>query len=60
MITGSVRSTGKLAFRPDHVKFAVPKTANVGIKGRMCLGCGYVGMMGDLAKVRTLLKPEKV
>ncbi len=60
MITGSIRSTGKVNFRPDNVKFAVSKTANVGVQGVMCLNCGYVGMTGDTVKARKLLKLEKV
>ena len=60
MISGSVRSTGKGTFRPDNVKFAVPKTANVGVSGVMCLDCGYVGMTGDTVKARKLVKLAKV
>lgn len=55
MVTGSILSTGKTYFRPDHVKFTVPKTASVSVRGLMCLDCGGVELVADTKKARSLL-----
>ncbi len=56
--SGWIQSTGKMYFRPDHVKFFTHKTADISVNCTMCLECGAIEMAGDLNKVQSLVKSE--
>jgi hypothetical protein len=56
--SGWMQSTGKMYFRPDHVKFLTPKTADISVNGSMCLECGSIELVGDLKKLQSLNKSE--
>jgi predicted nucleic-acid-binding Zn-ribbon protein len=54
--SGWVQAAGKVYFRPDHVKFFAPKTADVSVNGMICLQCGTIELVGDTEKVQSLIK----
>ena len=56
--SGWMQSTGKLYFRPDHVKFLTAMTADISVNCSMCLECGAIEMAGDLNKAQSLNKSE--
>jgi hypothetical protein len=47
-------------FRPDHVKFFAPKTADLSIMGIMCTECGTIEFVGDIHKAQSLIKGSHV
>ena len=51
---GSLSSTGKLHFRPEHAKFLKLKTANVDVAANICMDCGHIILMADVGKVKAL------
>ena len=55
---GTILSTGKLHFRPEHARFLTLKTANIEVKAHLCLDCGHISLTGDAGKVKGLT--EKV
>ena len=54
--TGWVQSTGKMYFRPDKAKFFSPRTSDLGVSGRMCMECGFLELVGDLEKAKSVVK----
>ncbi len=58
--SGCVQSTGKVYFRPESVKFSVNKTADIAVKGLMCLTCGNIVLIGDVDKALILIKPTRI
>ena len=54
--TGWLQSTGKVGFRPDHVKFFTHRFADIQVGSRMCYACGNIELIGDLKKARSLAK----
>ena len=54
-VSGKTQSSGRVYFRPDKVKFFAPKTADLGVKGFMCLDCGTIELVGDVKKAGTLI-----
>jgi len=57
---GTILSTGKLHFRPEHARFLTLKTANIAVKAHLCLDCGQVSLTGDIEKVKRLTEKETV
>ena len=55
---GTVLSTGKLHFRPEHTRFLKLKTGNIEVHAYLCLDCGHVSLMGDAEKVKGLTEKE--
>ncbi len=55
---GTIRSTGKLHFRPEHAKFLKLKTANSEVKALLCLDCGHLSLTADAEKVKSLTESE--
>jgi predicted nucleic-acid-binding Zn-ribbon protein len=53
---GTIRSTGKLHFRPEHAKFLKLKTANSAVKALLCLDCGHISLTSDAEKVKALME----
>jgi predicted nucleic-acid-binding Zn-ribbon protein len=54
--TGWVQSTGKMYFRPDKAKFFSTRTSDLGVSGRMCMECGFLELVGDLEKAKSVVK----
>ena len=54
--SGYLQSTGRMSFRPKSVHFFAPKTATLSVRGRMCLECGSIDLVGDLDKAQALVK----
>jgi len=66
MEPGTILSTGKLHFRPEHARFLKLKTANVEVTAHLCLDCGHISLTGDAERVKglvakraTALEPRK-
>lgn len=57
---GKLQSTGRMYFRPDKVHFFALKTADLSMKGMMCLDCGNVQLIGDVKKAQSLVKDGEV
>ena len=51
---GSLHSTGRLVFRPEHAKFLKLRTANIEVDAGLCLDCGQIWLTADVARVKTL------
>jgi hypothetical protein len=58
--SGSLSSTGKLHFRPEHAKFLKLKTANVDVAANICMDCGHIILMADTDKVKVLHDETRV
>jgi hypothetical protein len=56
LTSGWAQSTGKMYFRPDKVNFFAPRTADLSVKGMMCLDCGTIELIGDINKAQSLIK----
>jgi predicted nucleic-acid-binding Zn-ribbon protein len=56
--SGTILSTGRLHFRPEHVKFLKLKTANLAVKAHLCMDCGHISLTADPAKARALTDQE--
>ena len=56
---GKIQSSGRVYFRPDKVNFFAPKTADLSVKGIMCLDCGSIELVGDIKKARSLIQRSK-
>ena len=52
--SGSLNSTGKVYFRPEHAKFLKLKTANIDVAANVCMDCGYIILTVDPEKVKAL------
>jgi len=55
MAAGKAQSSGRVYFRPDSVSFFSLQTADLAIKGFMCLDCGNIELVGDVKKARSLV-----
>jgi len=53
-IAGAVVSTGKLFFKPSDTPFLTLKTNDVAVHANMCLDCGVIVLVGDVAKAKSL------
>jgi len=51
---GTLSGAGEVHFKPDHTKFLKAATSNVNLKVNMCMECGYIALVGDVEKVKTL------
>ena len=51
---GTIHSTGKLHFRPEHAKFLKLKTADVEVNAGLCLDCGQIWLTADAERVKAL------
>jgi len=51
---GSLHSTGRLLFRPEHAKFMKLKTANIDVNAALCLDCGLIWLAADVDRVKAL------
>ena len=52
---GNIQSTGKIYFRPKNTKFLTLKTADIEIEGNICTDCGYIMLVGDKNKAKSLV-----
>ena len=52
--SGSLNSTGKVYFRPEHAKFLKLKTANIDVAANVCMDCGYIILTVDPEKIKAL------
>ena len=55
MAAGKAQSSGRVYFRPDNVNFFALQTADLAVKGFMCLDCGNIELVGDVKKARALV-----
>ncbi len=55
MAAGKAQSSGRVYFRPDSVNFFAMQTADLAVKGFMCLDCGNIELVGDVKKARSLV-----
>jgi predicted nucleic-acid-binding Zn-ribbon protein len=60
LASGWAQSTGKMYFRPDKVNFFALKTADLSVTGLMCLDCGFIELVGDTDKAKSLIKSREV
>jgi predicted nucleic-acid-binding Zn-ribbon protein len=51
---GKVQSTGQIHFRPKNTPFFTLSTNEVDISAEMCVDCGYILLIGNLAKLKKL------
>ena len=51
---GNLESAGRIYFRPENCKFLSLKTANVKLKAKVCVDCGYVIVLADTKKLKAL------
>ncbi len=51
---GNLESSGRIYFRPENCKFLSLKTANVKLKAKVCVDCGYVIVLADTEKLQSL------
>lgn len=51
---GAMVSGIRTAFRPQESKFLTLETGDVMTKATMCRGCGFIEILGDVAKLRRL------
>ncbi|RJP74893.1 MAG: DNA-binding protein [Candidatus Abyssobacteria bacterium SURF_17] len=58
LLSGQVRSTGKIYFVPGKAKFFVLSDSNVEVSARACPACGHVDMFADTAKLTRLMRQE--
>jgi len=42
-------------FRPNKAKFFAPRTADLPVSGRMCMECGFLELVGDLQKAKSVV-----
>lgn len=56
---GSIRSTGRIYFRPENTKFLTTTTNDVPLLANICMDCGHVMLVGDLRKADRLLGKAK-
>ncbi len=54
LITGTIRSSGRVHFSPDAVKFLSFHTSDLTLRAKMCSACGLISMIGDVEKLRIL------
>ena len=53
---GKTQSSGRVYFRPDKVNIFALNTADLAVKGIMCLDCGTIELVGDIKKARSLVR----
>jgi excisionase family DNA binding protein len=58
LVSGNVRSTGKLYFQPQRTKFFVLTDSMIGVSASACPACGHVQMFTDTAKLEKLMRDE--
>ncbi len=54
-VSGTVRSTGIVHFRPAAARFFTLHTADVPVQANMCAGCGFISLSGDPEKLELVL-----
>jgi len=58
LLSGSVRSTGKIYFMPKKTKFLVFSESVVNIAAHACPACGHVQMFADTEKLAKLMRQQ--
>ena len=58
LLSGTVRSTGKVYFQPEKTKFLVLSDSMINVGARACPVCGHVDMFADTAKLSKLMRAE--
>jgi predicted nucleic-acid-binding Zn-ribbon protein len=53
---GSIQSNGRVAFRAQNARFVIAKTGDIPVNANICLDCGYVELVGDVDKAKSLIK----
>jgi predicted nucleic-acid-binding Zn-ribbon protein len=56
LVPSELQSTGKVYARPKHAKLKTLLTTGVLIKANICLDCGYVELLVNAAKAKSLMK----
>ncbi|GAB4338600.1 MAG: hypothetical protein Kow0099_12820 [Candidatus Abyssubacteria bacterium] len=56
LLSGQVRSTGKVYFVPTKTKFLVLSDSNVEVSARACPVCGHVDMFADTSKLERIMR----
>jgi len=59
MISGKCQSTGLLYFVPEKSKFWTIKSSTVPLRSKMCSGCGYIALNGDINHLHELMPKEE-
>ncbi len=60
LLTGDVRSTGKMYFMPKKTKFLVLSESVVNVTANVCPICGHVQMVADTDKLARLMRQQDV
>ncbi len=58
LVTGNVRSTGKLYFQPQKTRFFVLRDSMIGVSASACPACGHVQMFADTGKLDKLMHEQ--
>ena len=53
--SGFMQSTGRVVFRAKNAKFLTPQTGDIVVTADICIDCGYVELVGDADKARSLI-----
>jgi predicted nucleic-acid-binding Zn-ribbon protein len=55
---GTIHSTGKLHFRPEHARFLQLETADAEVTAHLCMDCGHISLTSDTEKVKALTEKQ--
>lgn len=53
---GSIQSSGKVGFRAKNARFLTRRTGDIPVTANICIDCGYVELVGDTDKAKSLIK----
>lgn len=59
LVQGRLQSSGRVSFRPQHVRFATLHVADLPVVTFMCAACGEISLQGDVEKLRQLRPVQK-
>lgn len=54
--SGSLQSTGRVNFRARNTRFITARTGDIPVNAKICIDCGYVELVGDAVKAKSLIK----
>jgi len=55
---GKLQTAGHVYFRPAKARFFTAGTADVAVKARVCVDCGYIDLYADTEKLKKLTKKQ--
>ncbi len=58
LVEGRIRSTGRIYFQPDRLRFFVLTDSLAAVKARTCPVCGHMQLFADTNKLAKLIKDE--